>query len=185
MVTTSSTFSRCITCSTPVIGVGVAGGVGNHLVGVASHLVFENNEVLGSGGEHADHSVAGLFHGLNDRQQRGHTHASAAAYHSAALLDVGGATQRADYVGKAIAGLERAYLACAHANGLYHQSDNALGHIGVCYGQRNAFAFFSAAHYHKVARFAGARYHGRLNVEAYHILREMFFMDYFKHRFKC
>ena len=116
------------------------------LIRMLTHLILENNEILGASGQHTDYSVAGSLERFDNRQHRCHTNATSGAYNGAEVLDVRGLAERSHYVGELIAHIEVAEFCGAHAHFLHYESNGACLCVGISYSERHTFAFLSHAH---------------------------------------
>ena len=161
--------------------VGAVIGHDDDFVGIGAHLVFENDEFLGAGGQYRDDAVAGLFHRFDDGQQGGDAYAAAATDDGPYLLDVGGLSQRAYDIGDEVADFEGTQFAARFPDGLYDEGDGTPFGIGRSDGQRYAFAFFSDADNDEVPGFAGFGNERRFYVELHDVGREILFADDFVH----
>src|SRR5450756_3157247 len=100
-----------------------------------AHVVFEDEQVVRSGSEDCDDTVAGFLHTLRDRVQRGCSDTAAHAQHGSEPLDMCWSAQGAHDVVDDISGSEHGHLTRGLADGLADQRNGP--HPGVCVANRH------------------------------------------------
>lgn len=84
--------------------------------------------------------------------------------------------ERADHIGKRVAGYHRAYLARRVTHGLHDQRYSPRLDIGIGYGKRNTLTPLIGYNYHKMAWFTRFGDHWRLNHELDYFFRKILFI---------
>ena len=165
-----------------VVAVGAVVGADVQFMGRVPHPVFQDQQVLGTGADNADHVVAGLFEGPGDGMQDRHPGAAPHADHLADLFDVGGFAQGTDNVLVSVAHLQGFEQCRGFTHDHVDDGDGPLFGIGFRHGQRYAFAVLVGLQNHELTRFGFAGDRGCFDfIQHDRAFRHFFPFDYCEH----
>ena len=164
-----------------LLAIGTIVGHDENLVGVGTHLVLEDDEILGTGSQNHDDTVACLVHSLHNGKKWSNADTTAATNHGAILLNVGSVTERTDNIGQLITHLQRIDTGRAGSNGLNHEGDGTLLGVSISNGKRNSFAFLIETDNDEMSGFATLGNQRSLDLKTGHLLAEHFLAYDLKH----
>ena len=154
-------------------------------VGRTAHLVFKDDEFLGTAGQDTNDTVARSFQSLDNREHRCDAYAATGADYGAEVFDMGSLAQRTDHVGQFVADVHLTKTRRRQSYFLHDKRDGAT--LGVCLGngERYTLAVLSDADNDEMACTAGFRNERSLDDKLKHFFRKPLFGYNSIHKVYC